>query len=112
MTSHNYFSAKKPKNRVAYSFGLGLSMSFVAASTVVAQSVTPNDDGTGTIVNTDGNRIEIEGGSLSGDGKNLFHSFEQFGLSESQIANFMSNPNIRNILGRIDGGAIPPLLMA
>jgi filamentous hemagglutinin family protein len=70
----------------------------------LAQSITPNNDGTGTTVNTEGASIKIEGGSLSEDGANLFHSFEQFGLSESQIADFMSNPNIRNILGRINGG--------
>jgi len=70
----------------------------------LAQSITPNNDGTGTTVNTEGANIKIEGGSLSEDGANLFHSFEQFGLSESQIADFMSNPNIRNILGRINGG--------
>ena len=34
----------------------------------------------------------------------MFHSFEKFGLSKDQIANFLSNPNIRNILGRVTGG--------
>ena len=102
--TYYYFLTKNQQYQVAGSVALALSMSFVAASTVVAQSITPNDDGTGTVVNTEGNTVQIEGGSLSADGKNLFHSFEQFGLSESQIANFMSNPKIRNILGRIDGG--------
>uniref|UniRef100_A0ACD5GZT2 Filamentous hemagglutinin N-terminal domain-containing protein n=1 Tax=Desertifilum tharense IPPAS B-1220 TaxID=1781255 RepID=A0ACD5GZT2_9CYAN len=37
-------------------------------------------------------------------GTNLFHSFEQFGLSEGQIANFLSSPQIQNILGRVIGG--------
>ncbi|MGD1920876.1 MAG: filamentous hemagglutinin N-terminal domain-containing protein, partial [Pleurocapsa sp.] len=83
---------------------LALSIVVAGESSVLADSITPNNDGTGTVVNTDGNRIDIEGGSLSGDGKNLFHSFEQFGLSSEQIANFMSNPDIRNILGRINGG--------
>jgi len=69
-----------------------------------AQTITPVTDGTGTIVNRNGNRIDITGGSLSGDNKNLFHSFSQFGLSSEQIANFISNPNIRNILGRVTGG--------
>ncbi|GAB4524225.1 MAG: hypothetical protein Tsb0014_02510 [Pleurocapsa sp.] len=73
-------------------------------SPVAAQSVTPSNDGTGTQVDTNGNEINIQGGKLSGDGQNLFHSFEQFGLSSEQIANFMSNPDIRNILGRVVGG--------
>ena len=71
---------------------------------VQAQSITTAPDGTQTIVTADGNRYDISGGSLSEDGANLFHSFEQFGLSQNEIANFLSNPNIQNILGRIVGG--------
>ncbi|MFP5272591.1 CHAT domain-containing protein [Coleofasciculus sp.] len=69
-----------------------------------AQSITPAADGTNTRVNPEGNRLDIQGGTLSGDGENLFHSFEQFGLSPDQIANFISDPQIRNILGRVVGG--------
>jgi len=83
---------------------LALAISLVAIAPAVAQSVVPNNDGTGTRVDADGNTLNIDGGSLSENGENLFHSFEQFGLSESEIANFMSNPDIRNILGRINGG--------
>ncbi|NET90062.1 MAG: CHAT domain-containing protein [Kamptonema sp. SIO1D9] len=71
---------------------------------VLAQSITPATDGTGTIISIDGQEFYIEGGSLSGDGTNLFHSFEQFGLSSEQIASFLSHPEIRNILGRVVGG--------
>lgn len=74
-----------------------------ATHDAIAQ-VSPAPDGTGTQVNTQGDRIDIEGGSLSGDGRNLFHSFDEFGLSESQIANFLSNPDIQNILSRVVGG--------
>lgn len=69
-----------------------------------AQSITPAVDGTGTIVNTNGNTLNITGGKLSGDGSNLFHSFQKFGLNSGEIANFLSNPNIQNILGRVTGG--------
>ncbi|MEQ9368384.1 MAG: CHAT domain-containing protein [Coleofasciculus chthonoplastes F3-SA18-01] len=69
-----------------------------------AQSITPAADGTDTKVTPEGNRLDIHGGTLSGDGANLFHSFEQFGLSPEQIANFISDPQIRNILGRVVGG--------
>ncbi|MEK0193571.1 hypothetical protein, partial [Microcoleus anatoxicus] len=62
------------------------------------QSITPANDGTDTTVNTQGNRMDIGGGKLSGDGANLFHSFQQFGLTETQTANFLSNPAIQNIL--------------
>ncbi len=79
-----------------------LSLS-IDSKPIQAQSITPAD-GTGTIVTPDGNRIDISGGSLSGDGSNLFHSFGKFGLSQGQIANFLSNPEIRNILAGVVGG--------
>ncbi|HBY79869.1 MAG TPA: hypothetical protein DEG47_23335, partial [Cyanobacteria bacterium UBA11148] len=71
---------------------------------VLAEPITRANDGTGTRVESRGNRFDIKGGSRSGDGRNLFHSFEKFGLSDGQIANFMSNPQIQNILGRVVGG--------
>ncbi|NEN88744.1 MAG: CHAT domain-containing protein [Okeania sp. SIO3H1] len=71
---------------------------------VQAQNITPARDGTGTIITPDGNRFDIKGGSPSGDGQNLFHSFQKFGLDAGQIANFLSNPQIQNILGRVVGG--------
>ncbi|MGK7928585.1 MAG: filamentous hemagglutinin N-terminal domain-containing protein, partial [Spirulina sp.] len=70
----------------------------------VAQLVVPAADGTGTTVNLTGNHFTIDGGSLSGDGTNLFHSFEKFGLTSGQVAEFLSNPQIQNILSRIVGG--------
>jgi len=71
---------------------------------VKAQSITPAADGTGTIVTPNGNQIDIRGGTTSGNGANLFHSFNQFGLNQNEIANFLSNPAIRNILTRVVGG--------
>jgi len=75
-----------------------------AAASANAQPIAPAPDGTNTVVTPNGNRYDISGGSLSGDRANLFHSFTQFGLSEGQTANFLTNPNIQNILGRITGG--------
>jgi filamentous hemagglutinin family protein len=69
-----------------------------------ANPITPASDGTGTIVTPDSNRFDIQGGSLSQDGANLFHSFKQFNLDSGQVANFLSTPSIHNILGRIIGG--------
>ncbi|MEG4146542.1 CHAT domain-containing protein [Microcoleus sp. Pol12B5] len=69
-----------------------------------AQPIVPAADGTGTVVTPSGNRYDINGGSLSGDGANLFHSFGQFGLNQGQIANFLTNSAIQNILARIAGG--------
>ncbi len=75
-----------------------------AAGSANAQPIAPAPDGTNTVVTPSGNRYDISGGAFSGDGANLFHSFTQFGLSEAQTANFLTNPNIQNILGRITGG--------
>ncbi|MEQ8999370.1 MAG: CHAT domain-containing protein [Coleofasciculus sp. B1-GNL1-01] len=73
-------------------------------SLIMAQSVTGAGDELGTTVEQDGNQFNIDGGTLSGDRENLFHSFQDFGLSAGEIANFISNPEIRNILGRVVSG--------
>ncbi|HIK10577.1 MAG TPA: filamentous hemagglutinin N-terminal domain-containing protein, partial [Oscillatoriaceae cyanobacterium M33_DOE_052] len=69
-----------------------------------AQPITPAPDGTNTRVNPDGQRYDIDRGTLSRDGSNLFHSFQQFGLNQGETANFITNPQIHNILGRVVGG--------
>ncbi len=83
----------------------------ISAKAVQAQPITPeldlntNNPTTGTLVApnaTDTNQFDITGGTQAGT--NLFHSFEQFGLDAGQIANFISNPDIQNILGRVVGG--------
>ncbi|MEQ8381586.1 MAG: CHAT domain-containing protein [Coleofasciculus sp. A1-SPW-01] len=75
----------------------------VTATPVLAQPITPADDGTGTTVTQDGNQFDIQGGSLSSDGTNLFHSLQEFGINSEQIANFLATPDLRNILGRVIG---------
>jgi filamentous hemagglutinin family protein len=70
----------------------------------IAQTIIPANDGTATLVMPNGKTLNITGGMLSGDGRNLFHSFQEFGLSAQQIANFIANPQIQNILGRVTGG--------
>lgn len=64
------------------------------------------EPGSNTTVNLNGNTFDIRDGQTAGtgDNQNLFHSFQQFGLNQNQIANFVANPNIRNILGRVMGG--------
>ncbi|MBD1893965.1 CHAT domain-containing protein [Coleofasciculus sp. FACHB-129] len=80
---------------------LGISVCFLS---VQAQSIVPATDGTGTIVKPNGTQYDIQGGTTSADKTNLFHSFTQFGLSQGEIANFISSPSIQNILGRVTGG--------
>ncbi|MEA5468176.1 CHAT domain-containing protein [Spirulina sp. 06S082] len=99
---HNFLSKKFFLHNTFSLSILGLAL--FSVETVTAQTIIPAADGTGTIINTNGDRINIEGGSLSQDGQNLFHSFEQFGLDANQIADFLSNVGIENILGRVVGG--------
>ena len=81
-----------------------LSAAVETPPVLLASAVTPAADGVGTVVNPQGNQLDITGGQRSRDGANLFHSFSQFGLSQGQIANFLSTPATRNILTRITGG--------
>ncbi|MCL1472464.1 beta strand repeat-containing protein, partial [Argonema antarcticum] len=87
------------------SFSLAGAIALATAS-ATAQPIVPAPDGTGTVVTPQENRLDITGGTKSGDGSNLFHSFTEFGLNTGQIANFLSQPNIVNILARINGGNI------
>ncbi|MCT7993611.1 CHAT domain-containing protein [Laspinema olomoucense] len=77
---------------------------FFSALSAQSQPILPATDGTGTVVTPEGTRYDITGGQRSSDGRNLFHSFTEFGLNPAEIANFISNPEIVNILGRINGG--------
>lgn len=72
----------------------------------LAQTLTPSADGNTIVTPAVENptTYNILGGTLSGDRLNLFHSFQEFNLNSGQTANFQSNPSIRNILGRINGG--------
>ncbi|MBN3960316.1 CHAT domain-containing protein [Nostoc sp. NMS8] len=78
--------------------------SLVSPRLAQAQQIVPANDGTNTIVTPNGNRLDITGGTTSRDGANLFHSFQKFGISPEQIANFQASPTLQNILGRITGG--------
>jgi filamentous hemagglutinin family protein len=79
---------------------LGIS-GFSKTNSATAQPIVPAND-LGTNVSQQGNRFDIGGGTQAG--ANLFHSFQQFGLNQGQIANFLSNPNIQNVLSRVVGG--------
>ncbi|RMG07443.1 MAG: filamentous hemagglutinin N-terminal domain-containing protein, partial [Cyanobacteria bacterium J055] len=81
-----------------------IALGALSASTVLAQSIVPANDGTQTQVVPTGNRFDITGGQQSSDGANLFHSFQEFGLDSGEIANFLSAPQTQNIFGRVVGG--------
>ncbi len=83
---------------------LGGVLSAIAPNLATAQAIIPANDGTGTRVNTQGNLVDITGGSFSRDGANLFHSFQQLNVPAGTAANFITTPNVQNILGRVVGG--------
>ncbi|MCS7226844.1 MAG: DUF4347 domain-containing protein [Gloeomargarita sp. SKYB31] len=87
--------------RVQLGWLAGLLVAFAGAS-AQANPIVPANDGVGSVVNRVGNQFDITGGTRAGS--NLFHSLLKFGLSEQQIANFLSQPTIRNILTRVTGG--------
>jgi filamentous hemagglutinin family protein len=89
---------------ISFLSGIFGTIFYFASPPVTLAQISPTSDGTGTTTSIQGNHININGGSLSADGRNLFHSFQQFGLNSQQIANFLANPQIRNILGRVVGG--------
>ena len=95
---------KSAVRRIRLRLALLALASAVGVKPAQSQSIVPAPDGTNTVVTPDGKRIDINGGTLSGDGGNLFHSFTRFGLDSNQIANFLSKPEIQNILGRVTGG--------
>lgn len=80
-----------------------LLLKFSQIQPVKAQVIAPATDGTGTTVNQRGQSFNIETGSLSADGDNLFHSFQTFQLTNGYTANFLANPSIQRIFARITG---------
>lgn len=89
------------------SIGLLILAIYPQSQIAGAQPIIPAPDGTGTtIAPSQGQqtRYDITGGTSSRDGANLFHSFTRFNLNSGETANFISNPKIQNILGRVVGG--------
>jgi filamentous hemagglutinin family protein len=79
-----------------------LTSIITSISGAYAQSITTGANGLNTNVNQVGNQYNITGGTLAGG--NLFYSLQKLGLSTGEIANFLSNPNVLNVLTRVTGG--------
>jgi len=87
--------------RAVLSFG---AIALLCALPRVATSQVIPDASLGTQVGTSGDTVEIYDGTRSGDGANLFHSFESFDISGGQTASFLTTPDVQNVLGRVVGG--------
>ncbi|MGL5083452.1 MAG: CHAT domain-containing protein [Microcoleaceae cyanobacterium] len=81
-----------------------LVWSSIFSTQAIAQPIIPEPNSTHTVTNQAGSQINITGGKSSGDGANLFHSFTQFNVETGQIANFLTNDSIQNVLTRVVGG--------
>lgn len=91
-----------PRRAVTALSLLGLTLISLVRPPALAQSITAAPDGTGTTVLQTGNQFAIQGGTTVD--QTLFHSFQDFGLSANETAQFLSNPNIQNILTRVVSG--------
>jgi filamentous hemagglutinin family protein len=72
-----------------------------SAPQLIAQ-VTAAPDGTNTVVTPSAAQYDVTGGTAAG--KNLFHSFQEFGIPAGNTANIAAPAGIQNILGRVVGG--------
>ncbi|MBD2154032.1 CHAT domain-containing protein [Leptolyngbya sp. FACHB-16] len=89
-------------HRRSLSISVSLLFLLLASAPLLAQSITSAGDDTGTQVLQEGERYTITGGTRARE--NLFHSFERLGLDADEIATFLAQPDIENILGRVTGG--------
>lgn len=106
-----------PRNLSAFIFAT-LALSFAKPGPVLAQTpaavnntlVNPTPEvstavvpgNSDTTVTPDQNRLDISGGRVSGGpDPSLIHQFQQFDLSEADIANFIVGPDIDNVVALI-----------
>ncbi|WP_036484707.1 filamentous hemagglutinin N-terminal domain-containing protein [Myxosarcina sp. GI1] len=81
---------------------LATSLILLGEKEILAQIAS--DGTTNTQTNVSESLTTITGGAKTG--QNLFHSFEQFSLSEGAAAYFNNSTEIENIFSRVTGGSI------
>ena len=85
-----------------WAWGIGLiTLGTGAQMPAMGQSIVPMDQ---TQVTEQLNDYQITGGQRSGDGINLFHGFETFGLESGEQATFSVPAGVAHVLGRINSG--------
>lgn len=87
---------------------VGIWPSLVLAQVSTTITATTGVGNFGTSIKTDGQKVEITGGTRPGNGMNLFHSFSQFNVGSGDTAQFLNTtPSLptSNILSRVTGGS-------
>ena len=82
------------------SFLFCLVVSNPTVAQIVPDSTLPNN----SVLTTQDNMIQIDGGTRAGD--NLFHSFNEFSVPSDNTAFFNNAVEIQNIFSRVTGGSI------
>jgi filamentous hemagglutinin family protein len=85
-----------------YPFGIATGIALCCLTiTTSTQAQIVQDATLNTSVTTHGNVTTIAGGTLAGS--NLFHSFDQFSVSNGNTAYFNNTTDIQNIISRVTG---------
>lgn len=95
----------KTLSKICTQTGVAFITLFCGIQSVIADVVPTNGSASTetTISQPTPEQFNIKGGTVSDDGANLFHGFEQFDLDDGDTANFIAQPQIENVISYVTG---------